>query len=173
MPGILAVHDTTSGATLWQRELSRDVPFQEGAQTLFITDRVTGFVRWLERRCFVEMYDVRTGNFIGSQERDARGWSRAVTAKGTHICYDEENGLDIHVVKIVDNEIKKYVFPFPTDIMGQSNNLAKEIQGSTIRLIGFVKKSQLLIGQLILPQHLLLFGLDLDAAISADNEDKT
>ncbi len=95
-----------------------------------------------------------------------------VIAKGRILCYQIKSTM--HVLSVVGKEVKKYDFPFPYDHFiktGQLRPLSHSHEAS-IDLLGFAAKSNVLIGNLRRKKQVLLFGLNLDAAFGARNEEE-
>ncbi len=166
MQDMLAVHDVTSGAVLWQRKPKEDYEVAQ-IDHLFITSQVAGCRREiLYGTDKIDIYDVNTGEFIGSQKKRVLIMFEKVIATGPFICYPE-NGLDIHVIKIVDNKMKNFVFPFPVSKLAENGT-----ESLRLRWMDIIGRSHVLVGQVAnwKFENILLFTLDLDAAVSARNE---
>ncbi len=202
LPDQIALHDTTNGQVIWQKQHGEDVwsfwkeqeklgivwcnpttsytraEFRGPCVSLFTTNHVTGYVFTNEYHDYLQcqphkvewkliLFSTATGELIGTEHDVSK-----CMAKGPYVCYPKK--LAIHVLEVSGTVVKKHKFKFPLSYFMEDMTSChfledrKYIQG--IELIGYLDKSNILLGNLAGFHCSILFSLDLDSAVNATNK---
>ncbi len=140
----------------------------------------------------LHFYDPNNGVLIKTEkifeQTDPIERQPIIFARGSILCYlnyncgdyeDYDNEDDeVYVFRLVGKELQKHVLQFPLDHFVRIKQLDVPNDGTRIRLLGFLGKTNILIGYMN-PSKLknsdthVLFSLDLDAVLAAKNEEET
>ncbi len=184
LPDSVAVYSTTTGQRLWEAKIEKDhllhkITFSEeilGSEPVpFITKDITGYlvkaIEGLHEEAAITIYDTKTGKLLGSTKvplEEAREIEfGTMVAKGPSICYTI--GQSVYVSKIEGKLFRKHKFSL-ADKCFVGSKTTKINRRWRIELLGFVSKSNILIGNLYGDDEIKLFCLDLDIACVAKSE---
>ncbi len=161
----------------------------------FLTKNIAGYIHEENNKHYsvlgpeyamIRIYDTQSGNFLGSSKisqkeiKHIKDHNIRVFAKASILCYSYKTGIRIY--RVVGEEVKKYkLLHFPIDHFNltkqlkQSNNSAdeqieEELNLTCMKLLGFVLKTNVLIGTLRQCPAVTLFTVDLDAAFDAKSK---
>ncbi len=195
----IAVHDSNSGARLWENEIDEeDRNFRNNGNldsldisySIFITKVITGYLRLdfrirrlspgEEDRSKLHIYDTDTGEFIAGIKTSSINLDRLhywLMARGPFLCYRSLIKREvINVLHVVGKKTKFHTVVFPLDHFKlEQLRSFKRIPSDKMTiwyLLGFLGKSNILLGSVGCPDDggPELFSLDLDAAIAARND---
>ncbi len=185
----IAVHDSRTGARLWKTDIEEaDGVISSHAHVsryyfrFFITEVTAGYAmvnRESETRRCIRLYDTKSGVFIASFKIP---YGRIeILSSGPFVCF--HHGRTVQAIKVDKGEAKKYEFEFPFEDLVYKKKQPPPTRRSIQRLLGFVGKTNILVGLMDKTQglgHLIesgvckvhpsLFSLDLDFAMAARSE---
>ncbi len=192
LPDTIAVHSTTSGDNLWKRELEctdashlSELPesLKPPAPIPFITKDIAGYFLQTQdaegyKHSTMEVYETDTGEHISSFELSLMEFDNVhqgkAIAKGCFICFSFD--LSVHVYMVKNSVVNTYEIPFPLEHFIKNKELIRLKNSSQrvwIKLLGFLGKTNVLIGTLKTRTLSALISLDLDAAIAAKSDKET
>ncbi len=181
LPNSVAVHSTTNGSKLWETKIEKEhLLYRTNSGQLlgcmpapFITKSIAGYlVKGMDGEDYQEatitMYDTNTGQLIGNTKLPSEAqevqWGE-IFAKGPLVCFPV--GQSVHVYRAEGKQIKTHKVSFPSKYFNIKFNLYE--RQSYIDLLGFLAKSNVLIGSLKGKDN-LLFSLDFDSALAPKSE---
>ncbi len=185
LPDSIAVHNVTSGDVLWQHSLEI-----EGENRPFITRDIAGCVDlddydWqkMDHDATIQIYDTQSGKHISDMRIEmldiSRLWYHGLFARGSYLCYFDMFNLCVH--KVIGREVKEHDISFPVEhLVKTSNNFSSSDNHKKIsnafrfeKCLGFVAKSNVLLLNFRSNESgNLIVSLDLDAYLSANNENE-
>ncbi len=184
-----------------QEEDLEHLDFELGmSPCLFITKDIAGYIVDIydeeygdsdddtcEDQCEFEhanlrIYDTKSGALLTSakilklidEPMDDR--TTKVLAKGRTLCFTCDGGQEIHVIQVVGKALKRDHFCFPLEHFVKLKKIDASTRDCKMKLLGFLAKTNIVIGNLTASNSKsermsYAFGLDLDAATSAKDEE--
>ncbi len=186
---IIAVHSTNTGEKLWETKIEKEHLLHKittaediwgSAPGLFITKDIAGYVvKAVEgldnEKATITIYDTKTGELLCnkmipmSEAREIEIYD--FIAKGPAICYTIDQA--VYVYRAQGKQLRKMKFCFPDKcFMGAKKAVRQDNVRGYIELLGFLGKSNILIGSIHGNDDVRLFCLDLDDACATKSQRK-
>ncbi len=181
----VAIFSTINGESLWKKRIECQemnplltgflVP-EKREHTLFMTKDIIGCFCTMQdgnaKQAALLVFDTETGDHLTTKEiplAEAKKhyyqeWKTHV-AKGQFICYTRY--MSFFVYKVEGREAKKYEFCFPTEHFVNTKELSSSDRYDFVKLLGFVAKTYILVGNLYTETTVKMFYLDFRAACEA------
>ncbi len=127
----------------------------------------------------VHIYDTQSGEHISDVRIEPLDidylWHYGIFARGSYLCYFDM--LNLCVLKVIGRDVQKHDIIFPLEhLVKTSNNFSRSIDHEAFHFddcqcLGFVAKSNVLLSKFSSKSGSIIVSLDLDAYMSAENED--
>ncbi len=147
------MHDTKTGEALWQRE--HDFPSWEEEGSLFISKHVAGYVfesitgHGDGLIIDIALFNTSNGDLIYRCKKGAWEGTLSALARGRFMCLTL--GAKIDVLEVRGNDVKRHSFPVPMEEFKSSSKYSRQQKRTAYKdasLVGFIGKSQVLLGKL-------------------------